>query len=90
MTARACLQQIAGPQEMGACLKSLWPRLAGQLNMSERRVRAIWHGEARQITDDEMGRLTDAARRAAAWRREIQAKMDDLEAVKERLADIDA
>lgn len=59
--ARGHVAAIIGPQPPGSRLKSLLPRVASRLGMSERRVRAIWHGEARAIRSDEMDVLRAAA-----------------------------
>ena len=49
-------------------------RLARHLGWNERRVRAIWHGEARIITADEWRQLTEeiaALKRSAQQRQEV-------------------
>lgn len=60
--ARGHVASLIGTMPPGDRLKAAFPRLARRLRMSERRVRAIWHGEAKAILADEM----DLLRREAA------------------------
>jgi hypothetical protein len=61
--ARGHVAALIGPQAPGAKLKASWPRLARLLGTTERRVRAIWNGEARAIRADEMDTLREAVAR---------------------------
>jgi hypothetical protein len=58
--ARGHVATLIGLQPPGARLKSAFPRVARALGMTERRVKAIWHGEARLIRADEMDLLRAA------------------------------
>ena len=60
----------AVPQEIGDNRKSWLLRAAHALGWNPRRVRAIWHGEARVITADE-------------WRT-LQSRLDALKAAEQR------
>lgn len=61
--ARGHVAALIGNQPAGSKLKTAWPRLASLLGTTERRVRAIWNGEAKAIRADEMDAL-----RKHAWR----------------------
>ena len=85
--ARGHVAALIGPQPPGAKLKAAWPRLARMLGTTERRVRAIWNGEARAIRADEMDTLRQAvANQKAAHVTDHAAR---LEAAAEALARID-
>lgn len=60
--ARGHVAALIGQLPPGDRLKAAFPRVARRLRMSERRIRAIWHGEAKAILADEM----DLLRREAA------------------------
>jgi len=66
------------PPEMHDTRGSWFIRLARHLGWNERRVRAIWHGEARIITADEWRQLQDeiATLNKSAQRR--QETLDEL------------
>lgn len=66
------------PPEMHDTRGSWFIRLARHLGWNERRVRAIWHGEARIITADEWRQLNEelAALSRSAQRR--QETLDEL------------
>lgn len=58
--ARGHVAALIGNQPAGSKLKTAWPRLASLLGTTERRVRAIWNGEAKAIRADEMDALRKA------------------------------
>ena len=55
--ARELVEIIAGPLTMGENVKAALSRVARVTGLGERRVRGIWHNEARSIRADEMDRL---------------------------------
>lgn len=57
-TAKGFLQELCDRRNT---LQHEWLRLSKQLGMNERRVRSIWHGEARAILASEMDQLRNAA-----------------------------
>lgn len=59
--ARGHVAALIGRQPPGAKLKAAWPRIARLVGLTERRIRAIWHSEARSIRADEMDALRAAA-----------------------------
>lgn len=61
--ARGHVAALIGNRPPGAKLKNAWPRLARILGTTERRVRAIWNGEARAVRADEMDALREAVAR---------------------------
>lgn len=52
---------IAGPRALGDRIKTSLARVAEATGLGERRVRAMWHREARSILAEEMGRLREIA-----------------------------
>lgn len=73
-------------------LKSALPRVAAYLGLNARRVRAIWHSEARAVLADEFHKM-QAARARIAERiitKDIQNHARQLESYAARLAIVDA
>lgn len=81
--ARDLIATIAGPQALGCRIKTALDRVARRVGMNPRRVRALWHGEARRIEADEL----EALRRAAKL--ETPAR-DELAALRETVARLEA
>lgn len=72
-------------------LKVVWPSIARRIGVNERRVRAIWHGEARAISSAEMDALRNAARhQASSIYQDTIAHAGRLEAAASALENIDA
>ncbi|KQQ23713.1 hypothetical protein ASF53_05145 [Methylobacterium sp. Leaf123] len=84
--ARELVEIIAGPLRMGENVKAALSRVARVTGLGDRRVRGIWHSEARSIRADEMDRLRIAARDA----RELELARDEYSAVISRIAACDA
>lgn len=84
--ARELVEIIAGPLRMGENVKAALSRVARVTGLGDRRVRGIWHSEARSIRADEMDRLRIAARDA----RELELARDEYRAVISRIAACDA
>ena len=79
--ARDLIADIAGPIRLGENIKSSLAMVARKTGLSDRRVRALWHREARRIDAEEMETL----RRAAGQERknedaELVARIEELEA----------
>ncbi|XYD07445.1 hypothetical protein R1A27_20270 [Methylobacterium sp. NMS12] len=64
--ARCLIELIAGPLRLGENVKAALSRVARTTGLPDRRVRGIWHHEARSIRAEEMDRLRQAARDARA------------------------
>ena len=62
--ARQLVELIAGPLKLGENVKGALARVARATGLPDRRVRGIWHHEARSIQSEEMDRLRIAARDA--------------------------
>ncbi|WP_371346494.1 hypothetical protein [Ancylobacter sp. IITR112] len=77
--------QIAGAQALGSPIKTALSIVARRTGLTERRVRGIWHREARAIRAEEL----DALRRAAEAQKkaEFDAEISELRA---RLARLEA
>ena len=60
--ARSLVELIAGPLRLGENVKAALSRVARTTGLPDRRVRGIWHHEARSIRSEEMDRLRQAAR----------------------------
>lgn len=83
--AHQLIAQIAGAQALGSPIKTALGIVARRTGLTERRVRGIWHREARAIRAEEL----DALRRAA----EAQKKADfdaDISELRARLARLEA
>lgn len=93
--AQHLIADIAGPQELGARIKSALGYVAELTGISERRVRGMWNGE-RLVTGDDLRALRRAAKTAQRERdrAEHDAEMAELWAyvarIEERLAVVDA
>lgn len=71
-------------------LKSVWPAIARKIGVTERRIRAIWHGEARHISSAEMDALRAASRAASSHiRADILTHADKLDRAAAALESID-
>lgn len=83
---------IAGPMDLSRRVKAAIAAVARKTGIPERRVRAIWHKEARVIRSEEMDTLRRAAR--AREKAEHDAEMAEIWAyvarLEERLAVADA
>ncbi|SFH04699.1 hypothetical protein SAMN05192565_12728 [Methylobacterium gossipiicola] len=80
--ARTLVEAIAGPLRLGENVKAALSRVARATGLNDRRVRGIWHNEARSIRSDEMDRLRKAAREARA----TEQARDEYRAVLTKLA----
>lgn len=69
---------IVGPQEIGGRIKTALGLVARRTGLPERRVRGLWHKEARAIRAEELDALRRAAR--AEQRAEINAEIAGLRA----------
>lgn len=67
--ARDLIIEIAGPVSLGARVKTVLARVAEQSGLPERRIRGIWHREAKAVLAAEM----IALKRAADLRRRQEA-----------------
>lgn len=77
--------QIAGAQALGSPIKTALSIVARRAGLSERRIRGIWHKEARAIRAEEL----DALRRAAEAQK--KAEFDaDISELRARLARLEA
>jgi len=59
--ARDLIIEIAGPVSLGARVKTVLARVAEQTGLPERRIRGIWHREAKAVLAAEMIALKRAA-----------------------------
>ena len=84
--ARTLVEAIAGPLRLGENVKGALSRVARATGLNDRRVRGIWHNEARSIRAEEMDRLRQAARDARA----TEQARDEYRAVISKLAACDA
>lgn len=84
--ARTLVEAIAGPLRLGENVKGALSRVARATGLNDRRVRGIWHNEARSIRADEMDRLRQAARDARA----TELARDEYRAFISKLAACDA
>lgn len=84
--ARELVEAIAGPLRMGENVKAALSRVARVTGLGDRRVRGIWHNEARSIRADEMDRLREAARDA----REMELARDEYRTFASRITACDA
>ncbi|MDQ0505975.1 hypothetical protein [Xanthobacter agilis] len=71
--ARNMIIEIAGPQPLGVRVKSVLAFVAEVSGISERRIRGIWHREAKTILADEINALK-RAREEAVHERNIQTR----------------
>lgn len=62
--ARNLIVDIAGPQPLGARVKSVLARVAKATGIPERRIRGIWHREAKAVLADEINALRRAKEEA--------------------------
>ncbi len=85
--AKEMLKAIAEPITLGENLKSILPRIARRCGLPERRIKGIWHNEARAIRSDELAALKAAASKPKALPNENIS--DRLLRVEQRLAAID-
>lgn len=67
--ARNLIIDIAGPISLGERVKTVLSLVAERSGLSERRVRGIWHREAKAVLADELSAL----QRAAALRKREEA-----------------
>lgn len=85
------IAEIAGPMELGGRIKTALGVVARRTGLPERRVRGLWHKEARAIRADELDALRRAARQKD--RAEHDAEMAELWAyvarLEERIAMVD-
>jgi len=82
--ARALVAALIGPMVAGDCLKNHFYRVARRVGLSPRRVRAIWHFEARRIDAVEM----DALRAAVAAPSE-KVVVNDIEKLRARIVQLE-
>jgi len=76
--AHRLIATIVGPQEIGGRIKTALGMVARRTGLPERRVRGIWHKEARAIRAEELDALRRAAR--AEQKAEINAEIAELRA----------
>ena len=81
--AHRLIATIVGPQEIGGRIKTALGMVARRTGLPERRVRGLWHKEARAIRADELDALRRAAR--AEQKAEIDAEISELRARLARL-----
>lgn len=67
--ARDLIIEIAGPISLGERVKTVLANVAARSGLPERRVRGIWHREAKALLADELSAL----QRAAALRKREEA-----------------
>lgn len=81
MLSRADLQSkiwAAVPMQPGENLKAYFPRAAGELGWTPRRVRAWWNGEARRIDHIEVVVLETLKGRAQENEQRLRDLQDDI------------
>jgi hypothetical protein len=78
--AKATLVEIITSKYGRLPLKSVIPVLARELDLTERRVRGIYNGEARRIEAHEIDRIRAAAMRKQVNPATIEERLDRLEA----------
>ena len=91
------VEEIAGPQPLGAKLKKAFGDVADATGLTARRIRAIWNREAKLIDADELATLERAAlmRRYETRRKRNEARNDliafaaDFSSLAERAARLD-
>lgn len=81
--AHSLIAEIVGPMEMGGRIKTALGIVARRTGLSERRIRGLWHKEARSIRADELDALRRAAR--AERKAEIDVEIAELRARLARL-----
>lgn len=59
--ARNLIVEIAGPISLGERVKTVLANVAARSGLPERRVRGIWHREAKTVLADELSALQCAA-----------------------------
>lgn len=67
--ARSLIIQIAGPISLGERVKTVLAFVAERAGLPERRIRGIWHREAKAVLADEL----EALKRAAELRHREEA-----------------
>jgi glycerol-3-phosphate O-acyltransferase len=89
--ARSYVSALIGRQPPGAKLKQAFPRVARLVGMTERRVKAIWHGENKSINGDELEALRRAVVKVSGAQvvNETKSYADRIEAAAYALAAID-
>jgi predicted transcriptional regulator len=83
---RGLLIEIAGPVRLGENVKSVLARVAREAGLTQRRVRAIWHGEVRDVRGKELVKLLRAARE----KNELEEARDAYRSLRQRLAACEA
>ncbi|GEP08576.1 hypothetical protein MMMDOFMJ_3537 [Methylobacterium gnaphalii] len=83
--ARSLVEMIAGPLRLGENVKGALSRVSRATGLPDRRIRGIWHQEARSIRSEEMDRLRQAARDARA----MEQARDEFRAVTALIAACD-
>lgn len=76
--AHRLIATIVGPQEIGGRIKTALGMVARRTGLPERRVRGLWHKEARAIRAEELDALRRAAR--TEQRAEVNAEIAELRA----------
>ena len=84
--ARMHVSDIAGPLRLGENVKAALARVARATGLPPRRVRGLWHGEAKLVSAEEMDRLRIAAARAKADATLRNAAHGDLEELLRRIS----
>lgn len=79
---RSLLVEIAGPTRLGDSVKAALGRIARRTGLSDRRVRAIWHGEVKDIRARELAALLSATRDAKA----LEAALEERDQLLARIA----
>lgn len=80
--ARHLIIEIAGPISLGERVKTVLSKVAERSGLPERRIRGIWHREAKAVLADELSALQRAA---ALRKREDQIHERNME-TRDRLA----
>lgn len=85
--ARGLIRQIAGDAPIGTTIKSALARVAVLTGLGERRIRGLWHGEAKAVRAEELDKLRRVAARKATHEHPIGSELASAAAHFDRLAD---
>ena len=85
--ARGLIRQIAGEAPMGTPIKAALSRVARLTGIGERRIRGIWHAEARAIRAEEIDKLRRVAARKATDEQALGGGLSVAAAQFDQLAD---
>lgn len=89
--ARGILSELIGLMRPGEKLKNRFPLVATLTGIRERRLRGVWHGEARRIDAHEMDRLRAAKTRKDAVRaRKYAQQIENMRAAYEQAGKLES